>query len=314
MKSFWQRWSPFLSPLFALVVVIISFLVIRKELREYGLQEIISHWQAIPRQRKLAAIALTSLGYLVITGYDFLGFHYINHKLKSSRIVFTSFLSYAIGNTVGFTVFSGTMIRYRFYPSWGVPPLKIAKLIAFTHIAFWLGIFAVGGSVFIFEHLTFPEVLKKMPFTTVRPLGVIFLIIVALYFGLSFFWKKPLVINSESIIIPKPGLSLALIALSAVDWLIASGVLYLLLPRDFPLSYLSFFGIYLIAMVAGLISTVPGGLGVFETVILLLRPDSVPAPAILGSLLAYRGVYYFLPLIVALILFILQSVLKKQQQ
>jgi uncharacterized membrane protein YbhN (UPF0104 family) len=312
MKSFWQRWSPFLSPLFALFVVTISFLVIRKELREYGLQEIIANWQAIPHQRKLAAIALTSLGYLVMTGYDFLGFHYIKETLKPFKIAFTAFVSYAIGNTVGFTVFSGTMIRYRFYQPWGVPPLKIARLIVFTHMAFWLGIFAVGGSIFIFEHLTFPEVLKKMPFTTVRPLGVIFLIIVALYFSLSFFQKKPLVINSESIIIPKPGLSLALITVSAVDWLIASGVLYLLLPRDFPLSYISFFGVYLIAMVAGLISSVPGGLGVFETVILLLRPDSVPAPAILGSLLAYRGVYYFLPFIVALILFILQSFMKKQ--
>ena len=32
------------------------------------------------------------------------------------------------------------MIRYRFYQPWGVPPLKIAKLIVFTHIAFWFAI------------------------------------------------------------------------------------------------------------------------------------------------------------------------------
>jgi uncharacterized membrane protein YbhN (UPF0104 family) len=46
---------------------------------------------------------------------------------------------------------------------------------------------------------------------------------------------------------------------------------------------------------------------VFETVILLMRPPSLSAPDILGALLAYRGVYYFLPLIVAVLLCIVHE-------
>jgi hypothetical protein len=49
-------------------------------------------------------------------------------------------------------------------------------------------------------------------------------------------------------------------------------------------------------MSGGVASNVPGGLGVFEGVILLLLSAKVPAAAVLASLLAYRAIYYFLPL------------------
>jgi uncharacterized membrane protein YbhN (UPF0104 family) len=67
------------------------------------LKEIDSYLAQIPRNRKLEAIALTVLGYLTITGYDLLGFRYIRRSLAPTKIIFTSFLSYAIGNTIGFT-------------------------------------------------------------------------------------------------------------------------------------------------------------------------------------------------------------------
>ncbi len=46
-------------------------------------------------------------------------------------------------------------------------------------------------------------------------------------------------------------------------------------------------------------SQVPGGLGVFETVVVLFLSPSLPAPQILGPLLAYRGIYYLLPFLAA---------------
>jgi uncharacterized membrane protein YbhN (UPF0104 family) len=85
---------------------------------------------------------------------------------------------------------------------------------------------------------------------------------------------------------------------------LAAGVLYCLLPSHASLSYPGFFGVFVLALTAGIVSTVPGGLGVFETIILLLRPTSVSAPEMMGALLAYRGIYYFLPLLVAVVLWI----------
>ncbi len=294
-----RRIRQFIPIIFGLVVFILAISAITHELRTYKPQEIWQSLTMIPKSRKLSAIAFTALGYLSMTGYDWLAFHYLRHFLAPAKIILTSFLSYAIGNTVGFTLFSGSAIRYRLYGSWGVSTVKIVKIIIFTHLAFWLGMFAIGGVVFILDPLSFPQTLN-LPFKSVHPLGIIFLGIVAAYFGLSFWRKEPIKIKGEEFVIPSAEISLGLMLVSATDWALAAGVLYLLLPSDMPLSYASFFGIYVLALTAGILSNVPGGLGVFETVILLLRPPSVPAPAVLGALLAYRGIYYFLPLIVAL--------------
>lgn len=295
-----NRIRQILPILLALILLSLAIASIIHEFHSYSLQDLENSLGNIPKSRKLGAIAVTGLGYLVITGYDWLGFHYIRHSLSPYKIIFTSFLSYAIGNTVGFTLFSGTAIRFRFYSPWGVSPVKIAKLIAFTHLSFWLGMLVVGGIVFLVDPLTLPDILK-LPFESVRPLGLIFLAIAGFYLGLAWY-QKPLNIRGETIALPSVQLSLGLILVSALDWALAAGVLYLLLPTHISLSYPSFFGIYVLALTAGIISTVPGGLGVFETVLLWLRPPSLSTPDMLGALLAYRGIYYFLPLIVAIIL------------
>lgn len=298
-----HRLSQILPIVLMVALLTLSIKTITHELKNDSLQNIWQYLQGIPKLHKLGALTLTGLGYLVMTGYDLLGFQYIRQTLAPAKIATTAFVSYAVGNTIGFTAFSGTAIRYRFYHGWGVSKGKIAQLIIFTHLTFWLGLFAVGGIVFIIDPLTLPSALK-LPFDSVHPLGLIFLSLVLIYFAVSYYWKRPLQLGSESILFPSPKISFQLIAVSCLDWGIACSVLYLLLPATSGWSYPGFFGIYILALTAGLISTVPGGLGVFETVILLLRPASLPASDLLGALIAYRIVYYFIPLIVALGLFI----------
>ena len=104
------------------------------------------------------------------------------------------------------------------------------------------------------------------------------------------------------------------VAVSLVDWSIAGAALYVLLPAQAGLSYPAFLGIYMLALLAGIVSQVPGGLGVFETLFLLLMSSRLPASAVLGSLLAYRGIYYFLPLAVTFVLLGSQEVVRKKEQ
>ncbi|MEH2458697.1 lysylphosphatidylglycerol synthase domain-containing protein [Nostoc sp.] len=286
------------STLFGLSLLLLSLWAIANELHEYNYRDILNSLAAIPKSRLSWAIWLTALGYLVMIGYDILGFSYINRSLSWNKIALTSFISSAFSNTIGFALLTGSAIRYRFYSSWGVSAVAIAQVIAFANFTFWLGMFAVAGYLFLVNPLKIPTQLH-LPFATARPIGVIFLVLVAIYLLGSIFIKQPLIIRGQEFRFPSFKISLAQIAISSFDWILAAAVLYAVLPTNISLSYLDFLGIYLLAMFAGVVSNVPGGLGVFETIILLILSSKVSGAAILSSLLAYRGVYYFLPLLVA---------------
>ena len=92
---------------------------------------------------------------------------------------------------------------------------------------------------------------------------------------------------------------MAQIAAGCIDWVLAAGVAYLLLPPTVATSFMPFLGVFVITQVLGLMSHVPGGLGVFETVVVLLLRGQAPPAAIVGSLLVYRIVYYVVPFTVA---------------
>jgi uncharacterized membrane protein YbhN (UPF0104 family) len=57
--------------------------------------------------------------------------------------------------------------------------------------------------------------------------------------------------------------------------------------------------VLLTTVVATLIVRVPGGLGVLETVFVALLSYRLPQGQLLAALLAYRGIYYLLPLMLA---------------
>src|SRR5262249_38168200 len=102
--------------------------------------------------------------------------------------------------------------------------------------------------------------------------------------------------------IPPLRLTAAQIGISMLDWLLAAAVLYALLPHD-GLSFGHLLGAYMLSTILGLISNVPGGLGVFDTAIVVLLRRYLPPDAILGCVLAYRILYYLVPMGVALALF-----------
>ena len=100
---------------------------------------------------------------------------------------------------------------------------------------------------------------------------------------------------------PGARLAFAQVAVASTDLLCAAGVLYVLLPPQVTVGFAQFAGLYLIAISAGVISNVPGGVGVFESVMLLIF-RTVSPDRLLGALLAYRVIYYFAPFAVALAL------------
>ena len=108
---------------------------------------------------------------------------------KRSGLV--AIISYSISDSVGFALLRGSAIRYKFYSAWGFSAAKIAQIITFCNLSFWLGLFSEGGAVFTFTPLQIPKQLN-LPFLLVRPLGFIFLAIIVVYLLWSRLSQKPL--------------------------------------------------------------------------------------------------------------------------
>jgi uncharacterized membrane protein YbhN (UPF0104 family) len=308
-----KRLTRFGLPLVGLLFFSLSVWAIIHQLQQYSIQEILNNLRTTAIKHLLVALAFTMLSYLVLTGYDVLACKYIRHPLPYRKIALAAATSYAVSNTVGFALFTGSAIRYRLYLLWGLTSVEVAQIIAFTNLSFWLGLSAVAGVLFSVEPLAIPTFLH-LPFTSVHPLGIIFLFLTCAYLLASLGLKRRLRIRSWVIALPSFDIALAQIILASIDWGLAVAVLYVLLPSSTHLSYPAFFGIYLLGQVAGLVSYIPGGLGVFETVLLLLLSPAIPATKIFAALVIYRVIYYFLPLAISVLLLGLYEFKQKKRR
>ena len=285
-----------LSSLIGLCLFGVAILVIHHKLKDYRYLDIVAHLKSTRLVTLLSALGLTILDFLVLTAYDALGLRYIQHRVAYWKLAMASFIGHVFSHNA--TILGGSAARYRIYSSIGLSATEVAKLVVFCGVTFWLGFFALAGIMFVARPEHIPETLH-VPLVSVWPLGVLFLVVVGLYLALVMFRRAPLSLRGQEFSLPSVGLSIGQIAISSIDWLLAAGVLYVLLPEAVPLTFPKFLSAFMLAQTAGLLSYVPGGLGVFETVILLLLGGTVETSAFVGSLLLYRLVYYLLPLFVA---------------
>ncbi|MDP9012066.1 MAG: bifunctional lysylphosphatidylglycerol flippase/synthetase MprF [Pseudomonadota bacterium] len=269
-------------------------------LAEYRWRDILAHVHAIPPSRLLAAVALTCAGYGCLTLYDALGLKFAGVRVPYARLALISFMGYAIGHNVGLNTLSGGAVRYRAYSPLGLTAKQIGTVIAFGTLTFVLGAALLLGLSLLSRPGLSGSVLHIPPALIVLA-GCLLLGGVGAYLWLACSRHASLRYGKIVIPVPNARIAFAQVAVASADLLCAAGVLYVLLPPQAAIGFVQFAGLYLIAISAGIISNVPGGMGVFESVLLLLF-RSVPPDHLLGALLAYRIIYYFGPFAAALAL------------
>lgn len=289
-----------LSPILGLGLFILAAVVVYRQLHAYHLHEVLSHMRDIPGRWIWAAVFLTVCSYLVMTGYDLLALRYIRHPLQTGKTALASFLGYTFSNNIGLSMVAGASVRYRLYSAWGLSAVEITQVVVFCAASLWLGFLMLSGLIFVAEPLALPQSLH-WPVQTVRPAGILFICAAGGYLIACMTGKKALAIGDWRFALPSWRLALAQICIAGADWTLAGAVFYVLLPEGSSLGFWHFLEIFLIAQLGGLISQVPGGLGVFESVILLLVPAGTNNAQLAGSLVVFRCVYYLLPLIAATI-------------
>jgi phosphatidylglycerol lysyltransferase len=292
------RW---VGPVMALLVFAGVAYVLHREMAHLHIRAVWAHLHEIPRTHVIAALCFTALSYWLLSTYEVLALRYLGRKLAYGRIVFTSFIAYSFGHTLGFAAFTGAAIRFRLYATAGVTAIEVATVSAFCSLSIGIGLATVTGVSLLVAPEQAAMVLHLSRFWSLL-IGTLLLTAVLAYGFWASVSRSTLEIRGWALRAPGPSVALPQIALAMMDLSLAGAVVWWLLPADANVDFITFLGAYAAAIIAGIVSHVPGGIGVFEAVMILALPN-VPPEVLLGSLLAYRAVYYLVPILFGAILF-----------
>ena len=142
----WARWRIWLIAAGAGLISLLLYDAFRVLLAEVHASEVMRQMAAEPLQNLLLALLATVVSYVVLTGYDLSAMKYAEVKIRRSTVLLTSFIAYALGNTVGLGVLTGGAVRMRLYTAAGVETNKVAQVIAFNASAFTFGTAAFGAA------------------------------------------------------------------------------------------------------------------------------------------------------------------------
>lgn len=284
----------------SLVLFLTALWVLHRELAHVHMSAVLEQFRAVSRGQIGLALLFTAVSYLSMTGYDALALRYIGRRLPYPRIAMISFTAVAVGQNVGMAMISSGMVRLRMYTAAGLSAAEVAVIVGICTLTFGIGVTFVGGVALAFAPAE-AATLVQLSNTQARLVGALILLVLLIYMAWGMLRREPLQIGGWRIPLPAPEVTFHQILLAGIDLCGAAAVLYTLLPGDLGVSYPHFLSIFLIAIVVGIASHVPAGAGVFETVLILALPDA-PRDVLLGAILAYRLIYYLLPLALAAML------------
>lgn len=284
-----------------LLVVGIAAVALTTLLRELSWTEVRSALSSITSRQVALSLLLTAASYFTLTFYDVLALKAIGQRLPWWRAALGSFTAYCFSHNFGFAPVTGGAARWRAYAGTGLSAADIARIVVIAGATFWLGVLLMFG-LFM---LAVPGAARfhdaALPYPLQAGLGAAILLAMLAYLVACARGRGPIRIFGWHLPVPTLGQALAQFALAATDISIASAALLVLLPGDPWALFGSFLVAYVIAMVLALVTHAPGGLGVFEAVILVTLPQ-VDRAGLVSALIVYRIIYYWLPLIVSILL------------
>lgn len=288
-----NRLRPWVGPLAVAVGLGVFGWFLRGELRYFSYREIVAAWQALPVSLLGVGALLTAGSYLLLVAYDGLALAHLGRSLGAARTGFASFTAFVVANNVGLGALGSGAVRLRLYGAWGLTAAEILTMQAFVSITFWLGLATTAGVAWLVTG-------GPMDSGWGRVAGGALTLVGPGYVALCARWRRPLRVWRWSFVLPQVKVAVAQVVLGATDIALAGTVLWVLLPAGFG-AWGAFVALYAGALGTAVISHVPGGLGVLEAIVLMGRPAAVAADEALAGLVAFRVIYYLLPLGLAVV-------------
>jgi glycosyltransferase 2 family protein len=284
------------------VIVGVAVATLYHLLHGIDVEKVIAALKAQPPLRILIAGALVIAGYTNLICYDLFALHMIGkHKIPLRVAAFASFTSYTIGHSLGAATLTCGLVRFRVYSFWDLTAVDIAKIAFVTGMTFWLGnVFVLGGAVAYAPAAL--SVIDHLPASANRLIGLSGLVAIACY--LIWLVAGPRMVGHANwqIALPRLRGTLLQIGIGTVDRCLASLSIFMLLPDSPTVGFATVVVVFVLATLLGAVSHTPGSLGVVEAAILIGLPQ-YQREDLLATLLTFRVLDFFLPLLIATLMF-----------
>jgi phosphatidylglycerol lysyltransferase len=291
-----------LPALLSAAIVVVAGVVLYRTLSRIDAADVATSFAAIPTGKLLLGAAFTLLALASLAAYELAMLRSFRPGMPVGRPVLTALVAYPVGHAIGFGALSGGAIRYRSYSAVGLSTFEVGKIIVLSALPYAAGLGVLCALALLLDAPGAARLLDISPRAAIL-IGAALLLAHVAYAWAVLRLRRPLELKRLRLELPGPRLTALQYAFGIAEVLCGIAVLYVLLPDEAGVGFLSFAAVYVIAILAGLLSSVPAGLGVFESVMLLMLRD-VPPDALLGSILAYRLVFELLPFVAGIMLFV----------
>jgi uncharacterized membrane protein YbhN (UPF0104 family) len=251
---------------------------------------------------RIALAALCVIGaFCTLTFYDFFALRTIGKTHVPYRIAaLSSFTSYVIGHNIGATVFTGGAIRFRIYSDYGLNAIDVAKICFISGLTFWLGNAFVLG-IGMAWHPWAASAMDLLPSSVNRLIAFGILAAIAAYL----LWiatgknRRQLGQHGWKVVLPSARLTLLQIAIGVVDLGFCALAMYLLMPLQPGIDFVSLAVVFILATLLGFASHAPGSLGVFDAAMLVALPQ-FGREQMVATLVVFRILYFMIPFAIAI--------------
>ena len=296
-----KPWWPWLKRIATLVFFSLVAWLLVEQGRAIEWQEVFTALRAYPPALLMGAVALGALSLGLYSCFDLLGRHYTGHTLPTPTVMLVTFISYVFNLNLGSLV-GGVAFRYRLYSRLRLDTATITRVMTLSMLTNWTGYLLLGGLIFAFATPALPPN-WKMGSGGLQVLGFGLLAGAAAYLLLcALSRQRSFSLRGHMLELPSGRLALLQVAMGAANWLIMSGLMFLLLQQK--VAFPTVAGVLLVAAVAGVVAHVPAGLGVLEAVFVALLSHQIPTHQLLAALVAYRVIYYLVPLVIATVAYL----------
>jgi uncharacterized membrane protein YbhN (UPF0104 family) len=284
-------------PWIGAVVFALAAFSIWRTVRKFGVDEIRDALGSTAPGDVALAACFAAGSYLCLTVFDLIAVRTVaKERVAYPRVAWTSFTALSLGHTIGFSALSSGTVRYRFYQRFGLSEVEVAGVLAFTSLTVFCGLAGVAGVAALFRPGDVAELVGVPTWVSVA-VGATSLALVAGYLVAVARLGERVEVAGHRVPLPSLPVALLQVGVGCLNFVLVAGTLYSLLGDAVEVSLLTFASFYAAGNALSILSHVPGGFGVLESVVLA----AVPGVDALGALILFRVVYYFGPLALGLV-------------